>query len=107
MPSSGITAAAVRSGTAHPYLPTPCSIMTFLTWKTPVPEHSYQIDIRPVPEEEGGGFLATVAELPGCMSTGATEAEARANVQDAITCWHEAAEETPGQPLHEPDRQDV
>jgi antitoxin HicB len=40
--------------------------------------------IEPLSEEDGGGFLATVAELPGCMSDGETRAEALANVEDAI-----------------------
>jgi antitoxin HicB len=53
----------------------------------------YQIIIDPLPEEEGGGFLATVPDLPGCMSDGETEFEAVQNVQDAIACWIEAAEE--------------
>ena len=38
------------------------------------------------------------------MSDGATEAEARANVQDAITAWLEAAEEL-GRLVQEPARQ--
>ena len=53
----------------------------------------YKIIIEPLPEEEGGGFLATVPDLPGCMSDGETEFEAVQNVQDAIACWIEAAEE--------------
>jgi antitoxin HicB len=53
----------------------------------------YRIIIDPLSEEDGGGFLATVPDLPGCMSDGATEAEAVLNVQDAIACWLEAAGE--------------
>lgn len=53
----------------------------------------YKIIIEPLPDEEGGGFLATVPDLPGCMSDGEIEFEAVQNVQDAITCWIEAAEE--------------
>jgi antitoxin HicB len=53
----------------------------------------YTIVIDPLPAEDGGGFLATVPDLPGCMSDGATEFEAIQNVQDAIQCWLEAAEE--------------
>lgn len=37
--------------------------------------------IEPLSEEDGGGFLATVPELPGCMSDGETRAEALANVE--------------------------
>lgn len=52
----------------------------------------YTIIIDPLPEEDGGGFVATVPDLPACMSDGATEFEAVQNVQDAISCWIEAAE---------------
>ena len=51
----------------------------------------YPIVIEPLPIEEGGGFLATAPDLPGCMSDGATPEEAVANIQDAIMAWIEAA----------------
>jgi predicted RNase H-like HicB family nuclease len=53
----------------------------------------YKIVIEPLSEEDGGGFLATVPDLPGCMSDGETEFEAIQNVHDAIACWIEAADE--------------
>lgn len=40
---------------------------------------------------EGAGFLATVPDLPGCMSDGRSVVEAYENAQDAIKCWTEAA----------------
>lgn len=54
----------------------------------------YEIHIRPLSEEDGGGYFATVPELPGCMSDGETPREALENVLDAIACWIEAAEDT-------------
>lgn len=42
---------------------------------------------------DGGGFLAIVPSLPGCMSDGETREEALENVQDAIKCWIETAKE--------------
>lgn len=51
----------------------------------------YAVLLSPLSEEEGGGFVATVPDLPGCMSDGETPEEALANVQDAIECWIEAA----------------
>ena len=51
----------------------------------------YCVLIEPLPLEDGGGFLATVPDLPGCMSDGETPQEAIANVQDAIAAWIEAA----------------
>ncbi len=58
----------------------------------------YEIAIRPLTEAEGGGFGATVPELPGCMSDGETPQEALENVYDAIACWVEAAQEM-GRPV--------
>ncbi|MFL6797355.1 MAG: type II toxin-antitoxin system HicB family antitoxin [Xanthobacteraceae bacterium] len=51
----------------------------------------YPIVVEPLPTEEGGGFLATAPDLPGCMSDGETPEEAVANIQDAINAWIEAA----------------
>jgi predicted RNase H-like HicB family nuclease len=54
---------------------------------------SYPVLVRPLREDEGGGYLATVPDLPGCMSDGETPEEAIVNVRDAILCWFEMAEE--------------
>ena len=35
-------------------------------------------------DEDGGGYLAYVPDLPGCVSDGETEAEALANLQAAV-----------------------
>lgn len=51
----------------------------------------YPVIVQPLRSEDGGGFVATVPDLPGCMSDGATPEEAIANVQDAIVTWIEAA----------------
>lgn len=61
----------------------------------------YKIVIEPLSEEDGGGFLATVPDLPGCMSDGETEFDAIHNVHDAIVCWIEAADEN-GKPIPAP-----
>ncbi len=53
----------------------------------------YNIDVMPLSPADGGGFLATVPDLPGCMSDGETEFEAIQNAQDAVVCWIEAATE--------------
>jgi antitoxin HicB len=55
--------------------------------------NGYAIIVEPLPTEDGGGFVATVPDLPGCMSDGETPQEALANVQDAITVWIEAAKD--------------
>ena len=53
--------------------------------------YSYPIIIEPLSQEDGGGFMAIVPDLPGCMSDGETPAGAAENVQDAIATWIEAA----------------
>jgi predicted RNase H-like HicB family nuclease len=65
------------------------------------PPGAYKIVIEPLSEADGGGFLATVPELPGCMSDGETRAEALANVEDAIVTWIHAARKM-GRPIPEP-----
>jgi predicted RNase H-like HicB family nuclease len=37
--------------------------------------------------KEDGWIVAEAPELPGCVSHGRTEAEATANVQEAIAAW--------------------
>ena len=51
----------------------------------------YPIVIEPLAAENGGGFVALVPDLPGCMSDGETRAEAAASVEDAIEAWVEEA----------------
>ncbi|HEX6441541.1 MAG TPA: type II toxin-antitoxin system HicB family antitoxin [Stellaceae bacterium] len=63
--------------------------------------YRYRIMLRPLAEEEGGGWLAEVPELLGCMSDGETPQQAIENVMDAIGCWIEAAEED-GRPVPAP-----
>lgn len=63
----------------------------------------YKVVIEPLSEEDGGGYLATVPELPGCMSDGATRAEALTNVEDAIATWLFCARKM-GTPIPEPKR---
>ncbi|MEO7247665.1 MAG: type II toxin-antitoxin system HicB family antitoxin [Novosphingobium sp.] len=61
----------------------------------------FSVTIAPLSPEDGGGFVATAPDLPGCISDGATPAEALANVYDAISCWIEAAVAM-GRPVPEP-----
>jgi predicted RNase H-like HicB family nuclease len=53
----------------------------------------YVVRIERLAESDGGGYLATVPDLPGCMSDGASPEEALKNVQEAIASWIEAARE--------------
>jgi predicted RNase H-like HicB family nuclease len=68
--------------------------------------YRYQITLRPLSTADGGGWLAEVPELAGCMSDGETPQEAVENVMDAIACWIEAAEED-GRPVPQPASADA
>jgi predicted RNase H-like HicB family nuclease len=63
----------------------------------------YPVIIEPLPENEGGGFVALVPDLPGCMSDGETAQEALASVQDAVAAWIEEATAL-GRPVPRPSR---
>ena len=53
----------------------------------------YRFEIRPLSKEEGGGFLVSFPDLPGCISDGETYEEAIANAKDAFAEWIAAHEE--------------
>lgn len=63
----------------------------------------YSVVVEPLTEEDGGGFIATVPDLPGCMSDGETPEEALTNVRDAIAAWIEAANDM-GHTIPQPSR---
>ena len=56
-------------------------------------ELTYPMIIRPLTNEEGGGFLVEFPDLPGCMADGETIEEAIAESHDALTSWLETAKE--------------
>lgn len=47
----------------------------------------YAIMVEPLTEADGGGWLATVPALPGCMSDGDTPEAALADGEGAIAEW--------------------
>ena len=53
----------------------------------------YAVRIERLADSDGGGYLAIVPDLPGCMSDGVTPEEALKNVQEAIASWIESAKE--------------
>jgi antitoxin HicB len=55
--------------------------------------YRHEVDVKPLSDELGGGYIAVVPELPGCKSDGETPHEALQNAYDAIACWIEAAHE--------------
>ena len=54
--------------------------------------HEYRVIIEALAPSEGGGFLATVPELPGCMSDRETREIAARNIEDVVASWIEEAE---------------
>jgi antitoxin HicB len=44
----------------------------------------YKVEVHPRSQEEGGGFLAVVPQLPQCNATGATPEEAGEKAVEAI-----------------------
>lgn len=63
----------------------------------------YPVIIEPLPEAEGGGFVALVPDLPGCMSDGETAQAALASVEDAVVAWIDEATSI-GRPIPPPSR---
>ncbi len=61
----------------------------------------YPILIEPLSDADGGGFLATAPDLPGCMSDGETREEAARNIADAIAAWIDEAAKL-GRPVPAP-----
>jgi antitoxin HicB len=65
--------------------------------------HDYPVIIEALTSVDGGGFLATVPDLPGCMSDGETREMAARNIEDAIASWIEEANAL-GRRVPEPTR---
>ena len=59
----------------------------------------YDIIITNSPE---GGYVATIPDLPGCITQGETRLEVLEMIEDAKICWLKAALDL-GQPIDEPD----
>jgi len=47
----------------------------------------YSVLLRPLSDEDGGGWVAIVPDLPGCYSDGQTSMEALESVSSAIGTW--------------------
>lgn len=56
----------------------------------------YPITLSPIPEDEGGGYMVTIPDLPGCVADGETVEEAIAEARDAFKAWTMAEQEDPG-----------
>lgn len=56
----------------------------------------YPITLSPIPEDEGGGYMVTIPDLPGCLADGETVEEAIAEARDAFEAWTTAEREDAG-----------
>lgn len=54
---------------------------------------AYAAIVIALPSSEGGGFMASAVELPGCVATGETQAEALEELRDAVCSWVRTARE--------------
>ena len=56
----------------------------------------YPITLSPIPEDEGGGYMVTIPDLPGCLADGETVEVAIAEARDAFEAWTTAEREDAG-----------
>jgi predicted RNase H-like HicB family nuclease len=63
----------------------------------------YRFTVRPLTEDERGGYLVEFPDLPGCMADGDTLDEAIIHARDAMACWLQAMRDA-GRPTPKPSR---
>lgn len=51
----------------------------------------YAVLVEPLPPEDGGGFFASVPDLPGCVADGDTPELALQAAMESIAAWIEEA----------------
>jgi len=61
----------------------------------------YEVKLRPLTDAEGGGWLAEILDLPGCIADGETRTEALEAIDEAQAAWIETAREL-GRPIPQP-----
>lgn len=62
-------------------------VKTITRQNPPYPFEAYAYILSPLSAEDGGGFMVSFPDLPGCISDGETEIEAVANGRDAFATW--------------------
>lgn len=67
------------------------------------PFEAYPHVVEPLTEEDGGGYLITFPDLPGCISDGESIEAAVANGRDAFSAWMSARAHL-GKPIPKPTR---
>lgn len=61
----------------------------------------YPFNVQRLAPDDGGGYLVTFPDLPGCMADGETVEEAIQNGRDAVMSWIATAREF-GDPVPQP-----
>ncbi len=56
----------------------------------------YPISISPIPADEGGGYMVSFPDLPGCIADGSTIEEAIIEAHDAFDAWITAEQQDNG-----------
>jgi len=69
----------------------------------PFPFEAYAHVVEPLSDQDGGGYLITFPDLPGCMSDGETIEEAMTHGNDAFSAWMSARAHL-GKPIPKPTR---
>jgi predicted RNase H-like HicB family nuclease len=62
-------------------------IKNIMPVEPPYPFEAYAHVVAPLSEEDGGGYMITFPDLPGCMSDGDTLDEVLVNGRDAFNSW--------------------
>jgi antitoxin HicB len=62
---------------------------------------NYPFTVRPLSNEEGGGYLVEAFDLSGCIADGGTIEEAIHNLEDAVASWIKTAKDL-NTPIPEP-----
>lgn len=57
----------------------------------------YPVHISPIPADEGGGYMVSFPDLPGCIADGNTIYEAIIEARDAFDAWAMAEREDKGE----------
>ena len=47
----------------------------------------YPVHVSPIPSDEGGGYLVSFPDLPGCMADGESIEDAISEARDAFKAW--------------------
>lgn len=56
----------------------------------------YPLNLTPIPDDEGGGYMVEFPDLPGCVADGETVDQAIIAARDAFVAWSAAEIEDKG-----------